>query len=45
MENWYVAQTKFAQEKRAQQQLQSQGVTCLLPMLSEVRLHNGRVRG
>ena len=45
MENWYVAQTKFAQEKRAQQQLQSQGVTCLLPMLSEVRLHYGRVRG
>jgi transcriptional antiterminator RfaH len=44
MENWYVAQTKFAQEKRAQQQLLSQGVTCLLPMFSEVRLKNGSVR-
>jgi len=44
MENWYVAQTKYAQEKRAQQQLQSQGVACLLPVFSEVRLQNGRVR-
>ncbi|QKJ89307.1 Transcription antitermination protein RfaH (plasmid) [Paramixta manurensis] len=44
MENWYVAQTKFAQEKRAEQQLQSQGVTCLLPVFSEVRLRDGTVR-
>ncbi|MBP2200570.1 transcription/translation regulatory transformer protein RfaH [Pantoea cypripedii] len=44
MENWYVAQTKYAQEKRAQQQLQSQGVTCLLPVFSEVRLQNGGIR-
>lgn len=44
MENWYVAQTKYAQEKRAQQQLQEQGVTCLLPMISEVMMHNGQVR-
>ena len=44
MENWYVAQTKYAQEKRAQQQLQSQGVTCLLPVFSEVRLRNGEVK-
>lgn len=44
MENWYVAQTKYAQEKRAQQQLLSQGVTCLLPVFSEVRLQNGGIR-
>jgi transcriptional antiterminator RfaH len=43
MEQWYVAQTKFAQEKRAEQQLQSQGVTCLLPVFSEVRLRDGQV--
>lgn len=45
MENWYVAQTKWAQEKYACQQLQGQGVTCLLPVFSRVRLRNGRVRG
>lgn len=45
MENWYVAQTKWAQEKYAQQQLDSQGVTTLLPVFSRVRLRNGRVRG
>lgn len=44
MENWYVAQTKYAQEKRAQQQLLSQGVICLLPVFSEVRLQNGGIR-
>ncbi|WP_244563518.1 transcription termination/antitermination NusG family protein [Pantoea rodasii] len=45
MENWYVAQTKWAQEKYAQQHLTEQGVTCLLPVFSRVRLRNGRVRG
>ncbi|MFJ5162114.1 transcription/translation regulatory transformer protein RfaH [Pantoea sp. NPDC088449] len=44
MENWYVAQTKHAQEKRARQHLEDQGVTCLLPVFSRVRLRNGRVR-
>mgnify|MGYP004707913713 FL=1 len=32
MEHWYVAQTQFAQEKRAQQHLGNQGVTCFLPL-------------
>lgn len=45
MMQWYVAQTRYAQEKRAQQQLQEQGVTCLLPMFSRIRLRNGKVRG
>ncbi|MBK5017903.1 transcription/translation regulatory transformer protein RfaH [Pantoea sp. S62] len=44
MMQWYVAQTRYAQEKRAQQQLEEQGVTCLLPEFSQVRLRNGRVR-
>ncbi|RKT89522.1 transcriptional antiterminator RfaH [Rahnella aquatilis] len=32
MEHWYVAQTQYAQEKRAQQHLDNQGVTCFLPL-------------
>ncbi|WP_210478233.1 transcription/translation regulatory transformer protein RfaH [Pantoea ananatis] len=44
MENWHVAQTKFGQEKKAEQQLTSQGVESLLPVFSEVRLKNGAIR-
>lgn len=44
MEQWYVAQTKWAQEKHAQQHLNNQGVTSLLPVFSQVRLRDGAIR-
>lgn len=44
MEHWYVAQTQFAQEKRAQQHLQNQGVDCFLPLYTAQVMKNGAVK-
>lgn len=44
MENWYVAQTQFAQEKRAQQHLDNQGVTCFLPLYTAQVLDDGKIK-
>jgi len=44
MENWYVAQTQYAQEKRAQQHLDNQGVTCFLPLYTTQVLDDGKIK-
>jgi len=44
MEHWYVAQTQYAQEKRAQQHLDNQGVTCFLPLYTEQIIQSSHTR-
>ncbi|PKE27618.1 transcription/translation regulatory transformer protein RfaH [Rahnella sp. AA] len=44
MEHWYVAQTQYAQEKRAQQHLGNQGVTCFLPLYTAQVLSSGQIK-
>lgn len=44
MENWYVAQTQYAQEKRAQQHLGNQGVSCFLPLYTAQVLNSEHIK-
>lgn len=44
MEQWYVAQTQYAQEKRAQLHLQNQGVDCFLPLYTAQVMKNGAIK-
>jgi transcriptional antiterminator RfaH len=44
MEHWYVAQTQYAQEKRAQQHLGNQDVTCFLPLYTAQVLNSGKIK-
>lgn len=44
MEQWYVAQTQFAQEKRAELHLKNQGVDCFLPLYTAQVMKNGAVK-
>lgn len=44
MEQWYVAQTQFAQEKRAEQHLQNQGVDCFLPLYTAQVMKGGALK-
>lgn len=44
MEQWYVLQTHFAQENRAEAHLRNQGVECWLPMMRELTMKDGALR-
>lgn len=44
MESWFVLQTHFAQENRAEAHLRNQGVECWLPQLRELTLSGGQVK-